>query len=148
MTTHYSAIKSLLFANGPTVSMPVASNSMWPLLSQGQKVNVRLIKGPLKNGKCYLFIYKNTLCVHRLLKVKNGQAFFIGDNAERSEKVSSEAVIGELERYQSKMTVFILNLLNQIFFIIFSRIIAEIRIRNKIFAAITRLEKKVYERKV
>ena len=122
--------------------MPVKGNSMWPLLKDGQNVKVSAIKKPLKRGKCYLFVYKNQLYMHRLLKVSNSQACFIGDYSEKTEEVPLDAIIGELENKQSWIALFIVNVINSIYINTDPGIFKRMRIRNKVFSILSKLERK------
>ena len=138
---HYSLIKPVIFNNNEGY-LTVHGNSMWPLLKDGQRVRVSIVKKPLKKSKCYLFIYKNSLYIHRLFEIQNDRVLFIGDYSEKIEEVSKEAIVGELKLDQNRLILFVLSVLNDIFIKIAPGFLKGLRIRKKIFSIISKLEKK------
>jgi hypothetical protein len=137
----YSFIKPLIFAEKNERYFSVKGNSMWPLLKDGQRVKITAIRKPFKRGKCYLFVNKNVLYIHRLLRIYDKKAFLIGDYSEKIEEVPLEAIIGEFEYNQNGVTLFILNLLNWIYINTVPGIFRRMRLRNRVFSMLSKLEK-------
>ena len=137
----YSFIKPFILAGNNERYLAVKGNSMWPLLKDGQRVRITTIKKPLKKGKCYLFAYKNALYIHRLFELSDEKACFIGDYSEKIEEVPLEAIIGEMEHNQNRITLFILNLINSIYINTVPGIFRRMRIRNRVFSMFSKLEK-------
>jgi len=114
---------------------------MWPLIKDGQRVKISAIRKPFKKGKCYLFVNKNVLYIHRLLRISDKKAFLLGDYSEKIEVVPHEAIIGELEYSQNRIILFILNLINSIYINTVPGIFRGMRIRNRVFSMFAKLEK-------
>ena len=137
----YSFIKPFIFAENNARYFSVKGNSMWPLLKDGQRVRITTIKKPLKKGKCYLFAYKNALYIHRMLKVTGRKACFIGDYSEKIEEVPIESIIGELDSSQNRIVLFIFNLINWIYINTAPGLFRRMRIRNRVFSILSKMEK-------
>ena len=137
----YSFIKPVIFDGSTVRYFTVKGNSMWPLLKDGQRASISAIKMPLKRGKCYLFVNKNLLYMHRLFRMSDNKASFIGDYSEKIEEVPVEAIIGELEHKQNRITLFILNLINSIYINTVPGVFRRMRIRNRVFSMLSKLEK-------
>lgn len=138
----YSFIKPLFFAGNNERYLTVRGNSMWPMLKDGQRVKIAKIKRPLKIGRCYLFVYKNLLYTHRLFRISDNKTCFIGDYSGKIEEIPVEAIIGELKYDQKRITNFILSLFNSIYFTIDNGIFKKMRLRNKFFSVISKLDKR------
>jgi len=148
MEGNNSLIQSFLFSDESEKCVVVNGNSMWPFLLHGQTVRVAPLKKPLKRGWCYLFINDNSIFIHRLVKVLDGNAVFAGDYSDQIEEIPLTAVIGELKQPQNKIFICILNLINHIFIYGALAIAAKTRMRNRILSVILKIEKKIYERKI
>ncbi len=147
MINFYKAITTFLFDNKEPV-LHVCSDSMYPAFSCGQKVKVIPLRQPLECGKCYIFIHKGKLNIHRLLSVKNDCSVFIGDRSRRKEHVPISAIIAEPEYDQNIVTTFILRYINLFFCRIIPAFPQCALVRVKVIRNITKLEKFFYERKI
>lgn len=73
--------------------------SMLPLLRQGRDLMVIKKKGaePLKKYDAVLFKRPNgQYILHRILKIKDGRYYIVGDNCTKGEYVAEEQVLGVL----------------------------------------------------
>lgn len=76
------------------IKLKVLGNSMYPVIRNGEIVDI--VNETFGVGDIILFRYKNTLIVHRLLKVCNNEYFCKGDNSFRIEKISFSDIIGKV----------------------------------------------------
>ena len=141
------AIADFIFHNN-TQGIHVNGDSMQPLLSNGQAVKITPIKQPVRPGKCYVFIRKGVLCVHRLKKIRKEKFFFIGDTSQKTDHVSIDAIVAELDSKQNMYTIQIIRFVN-LFFDIAVRIYPKCKIlRVKMIHSIIKCERFLYERKI
>lgn len=73
----------------------VRGTSMLPMFRPGDWITVERASSP-KIGEIFVFLYKGTLTVHRLVKIEDDLAFLKGDNAMRLEDVRTEDLIGRV----------------------------------------------------
>jgi len=145
MNKQNKAIADFLFADSmPTLQ--VYSNSMQPLLSAGQQIAILPLQNPLMCGKCYIFIYKGKLFIHRLIKVINNKAVFIADSAQKREIVPIDAVIAEPIFKQRWLVVFVICILNLLFDTLIKVFPGFAILRVKIVRGIIKCERALYER--
>ena len=129
-----------------TQALKVCGNSMQPFLVNGQEASIVSLQSPLKCGKCYIYIYRNALYVHRLVKSKNNTLFFIGDGAQKLEEIPADAVVAELNYKQDAFFIFVLRYINMIFVKISSVFPQFFRLRRKVVSAVIKIERLLYER--
>jgi RNase P subunit RPR2 len=147
MNKQYKAIADFLFAD-PVPTLQVYSNSMQPLLAAGQQIKILPLRKPLTCGKCYIFIYKGKLLIHRLMKVINDTAVFIADSAQKKEEVPIDAVIAEPALKQRRMIISVIGLLNQVSYTLIKVFPGFAKVRIKIVRGIFKCERALYERKL
>jgi hypothetical protein len=87
-------ITECLFEKG-IAEFEIVGNCMSPVLKNFQKVEVFPVCLPYKVGKRYVFFRENQLFIHRLVRVKNGKALFIGDRSKNEEIINTDMIIGE-----------------------------------------------------
>ena len=85
----------LLLLDGGGASMRVTGASMGPLYPEGGSVGVRPFHGRPVPGRCYIFIDRDALFLHRCLSVQADTALFIGDRCNAAQRVDRCCVIGE-----------------------------------------------------
>jgi len=145
MNKQYKAIADFLFTD-PSPKLQVFSNSMQPLLSAGQQITILPLRQPLTCGKCYIFIYKGKLLIHRLIKVMNNKAVFIADSAQKKEAVPIDAVIAEPAFKQRWIIILIISWLNRLFYTLIKIFPDSAKLRVKIVRGIIKCERALNER--
>ena len=88
--------------SGKPFEMTVSGVSMLPFMKKGDIITVqRLDKYEI--GDILVFPYKNEgMLVHRLLKIEDGRLYCKGDNAFRTEDITSEQVLGKVVTVNEK----------------------------------------------
>ncbi len=128
--------------------IPIRGNSMFPFLTDGQKEKASPIEHPLKWGKCYVFLFNNSIYVHRLLKIEESKAVFIGDNTFKTETVPLEAIIGELNIHQDIFFINSISIVNTLFYRIMGILPLCNILRKFLISQLVLFERKIYERKI
>ncbi len=98
----------------PSVRFQLTGRSMEPCLLLGQTVECRTPRS-LTPGNCYLFRFGDRMLIHRLVKAKNGTAFFMGDNSGSIEPVSCGDIVAEIEDRASQLYKLITVIINRLF---------------------------------
>jgi hypothetical protein len=106
--------KSFVFENG-AAQLRISGRSMFPFFKEGQNVLVTPLDRSLRAGRIYAYIKNNTMVGHRLVRVKNDRAVFLGDGNNRSETVDINSIIGECIVEYSKMKQLFVAIVNFIF---------------------------------
>ncbi len=145
MNNKYKAITDFLFTT-PMPTLKICSNSMQPLLTEGQQISILPLRRPLTCGKCYIFVYKGKLFVHRLIRTMNSKAVFIADSAQKNEVVPIDAIIAEPVLYQKRISIFIVRMLNYFFYFFIKKFPFLARLRVKTVRGIIKCERALYER--
>jgi hypothetical protein len=106
---------AVLFENGP-VEMNIAGNSMWPYYTDGQVVKIYPKKQyNLYPGKCYVFLKKDILIIHRLICTFQSIALFAGDASNSIERVELDHIIGIPEKNSPAVSDPMIALINYMF---------------------------------
>jgi hypothetical protein len=106
-------IKDCLFEKG-VAEFEIAGNCMSPVLKNLQKIKVHPVCLPYKDGKRYVFFRENQLFIHRLVRVKNGKALFIGDRSKNEEIINTDMIIGEPVVTMNLITQKLIGFINRI----------------------------------
>lgn len=86
-------------AAGGTITVDAEGGSMFPLIRHGDSVIVRAIDRPLRVGDIVLVVIDRRWVLHRIVKLRAGEATTQGDNqAVRDSAVRLAAVLGIVER--------------------------------------------------
>lgn len=122
---------------------------MAPGLTNGEMVVVKHVRHPLRMGNVYIFVYGNNLYIHRLFKLKNGDAQLIGDYSINCETVPEQAIIGEPATQNSSLSKHLILLINNVTLINYGTT-SYILKRLRIYAirVILKIERWFYERKI
>ncbi len=146
MATIHKAIAAFLFSTSR--DLRVSGNSMQPLLSDGQAIKVSPLQQPITPGKCYVFICNGALHIHRLVKIRKENFFFIGDTSQKIDRVPLGAIIAEPDSKQHLFTILILRYIN----LFFEKVITVYpkckKLRKTTIRCIIRWERFYYERKI
>lgn len=78
------------------LKITIEGNSMLPVLKNGDIINVSKIT-TFVPGTVILFVFRNQLVVHRLIKIEGNVLYCKGDNSFVIEKIDRESVIGEVK---------------------------------------------------
>lgn len=144
-TSLSDAVKVFLFQN-KTRKCVVYGLSMEPFLSFGETVVIVQCAWPLKKGHCYAFISGKTLTIHRFIKfLNNDYALFAGDNNLFCDRVPIPYIVGELFPCQNRCAVFIIEIINLLFYAlmqIFTKSMLLRRARRRIIRSINGWKKK------
>ena len=147
MVCKYRVVKSFLLKNSVN-NLLVKGNSMYPLFTDGERVKIIPLKNSLIPGRCYIFVCNNSLLIHRLLMIKRDSVYFIGDNSQKIDIVSKEAVIAEPESNQNYLVILLLRYINMFFISAIKISSWSSQLRVKIIYLIDSLERFFYERKI
>lgn len=85
--------------NGVSVRIAFGGRSMLPMINgNGDKIHLAPIAEgeKLRPGEIYLFTHANHFIIHRLLRIKDGEYIFRGDNCSSCEHVQRNAVLARL----------------------------------------------------
>ncbi|HEX2955342.1 MAG TPA: S24/S26 family peptidase [Chitinispirillaceae bacterium] len=144
----FDLISDLLFKND-IAEIPVQGSCMAPVFTDGEKVVVKPVRYPLREGNIYIFVYCNNLYVHRLFKLKNGIAQFTGDRSRTCETVPAQAIIGEPATQNSSLSKCLILLINSTTFIHRGKAPYFLkRLRICAIISILKIERWLYERKI
>lgn len=77
------------------VTITVFGKSMKPMLSGGDKINVKVTK-QCSLGDVVVFFYNGELLVHRVIKLTDERIWCKGDNSFRTEKITHNDVFGNV----------------------------------------------------
>lgn len=91
------------FNSNLNFEFPINGTSMRPLLKKGDSVTLKKID-KLKKGDIVLFRRLNgAFVLHRIIKIKNNQYYFVGDHQTKIEgNISSDMLIGKVISYKHK----------------------------------------------
>ncbi|OGO93610.1 MAG: hypothetical protein A2Y17_00690 [Clostridiales bacterium GWF2_38_85] len=101
MTTEIKAtILKMMLRKNYCVEMSVTGNSMYPQLKEGDSIFLRP-SCEYTIGDIIVFIYKNDLLIHRLIKIKDDIYYCKGDSSFRLEDIKKEDIIGSVQNMSS-----------------------------------------------
>lgn len=91
--------------------LTVSGNSMFPIIQDGEKIEILPKQKTYEKGDIVVFYYKSNIIVHRILIVDNKRYYCKGDNSFRLEDVSPDFIIGKvnIEKDPNKTDTFILD---------------------------------------
>lgn len=102
-----------LLSVDPSIRLQITGSSMEPILPRGQSVVCKR-NDQLISGNCYFFRYRQRLLVHRLVKVTDTTAVFMGDNSDSIEWVGSRDILAELDDTTLRLYKFGTTIINRI----------------------------------
>lgn len=79
-----------------SMELTIEGQSMLPTLKKGQLVRVTAEK-KVTPGRAYLFQFHRSLLVHRAVKCRDGNVWFLGDNCFHPEIVRRDSVVGVVD---------------------------------------------------
>ena len=89
--------------------------SMAPLISADNYVSIISARSPLKNGRCYLFMYNGDAYIHRLIRSNSHEAIFAGDTTYCCERVTKNQIICEAHVAENKVCRSLIVCINMLF---------------------------------
>lgn len=87
-------VLSTVMKNNKTAQISVSGISMEPILKSGDSITIKR-EDNYDVGDILVFIYKEELLVHRLIK-KDSKYYCKGDNAFRLEDITKEQILGKI----------------------------------------------------
>ncbi|MBD3345623.1 MAG: hypothetical protein GF401_11225 [Chitinivibrionales bacterium] len=112
---HLAKALNCFFFDKGNKEFVVRGGSMAPLLRDRQKIIVAPLSSPLKHGWCYVFRAGEKLIIHRLVRVKNDRALFVGDHSPKVHDIPVSDIIGRPLIKEKSMTRLIIHAINCIF---------------------------------
>jgi len=109
-----SAWRAFLMPEGSAV-FTVRGRSMYPALEPGRRVRLKTPDLPLRAGRCYAFIHRRRIVVHRLVCRCGSDALFAGDRGCRYERAPMDSVVGELDYQYTGERLWLVAAINSFF---------------------------------
>ena len=99
----FSSVMEIL--NDQDVTFKIKGTSMWPFFKDG-KTNITLTKPTqIRKLEVYLFKYKESFFLHRLIGIQRGVYIFKGDGLTKKEYVKKEDIVGHVTAYETKRVI-------------------------------------------
>ncbi len=83
--------------------LPLAGNSMQPMLPNGTIVIVTPLQRRLHSGACYAFLQDGGIVCHRLVRKRKNTVVFAGDNNAHAEIAPLDSLVGVAKTNEGKM---------------------------------------------
>lgn len=87
------AVSYFLLEN--TLPILISGNSMYPILKDGEYIDIHPFSQNLTLGKCYAFLYSEIIICHRLIAMNGDVLVFSGDNNKTFEYILKSNIVAE-----------------------------------------------------